>query len=557
MDIIFHLINKISLHQVNILLLLGLALFGGTIGGRIFKRIKIPQVVGYIMIGIAIGESGLQLITAKTLQNLQPFNYFALGLISFSLGGELKLSIFKKYGKQFTYILFFEALGAFFLVSLSFLIIGSLFLPLKTSLALAILLGSTSAATAAAGTTDVLWEYKTKGILTTTLLGIVALDDVLALFLFAICSSIASAVYGVGENNLLLNIIEPIYEIGIASLVGFTGGYFLGKLIKEHLEEQTFVFSLGIIILILGLSLSLKVDMLMAATIMGATLINLAPKKSETVFNLISKFAPPVYVLFFVFVGAKIKVKSLSLIILGLIGLFILARFLGKSLGSILGSKFSKAPAKLKKYLWLCLFSQSGVAIGLSIVAYQRFPGYIGETILLIITTSTFIVQIIGPPLIKIAITKAEETGLNITEEDILKKTYVSEVIDKNIPLISQNMNLSKILKIFTDYDYLYFPVVDKNKKLLGVIGFENIKNAFTLPNIGDLVIAEDIMSPINIHINKKSTLNEAIELMKKSNLDFLPIENEKGEIVGIIENRIIHQYVSKKLLLLQKKAEV
>ena len=45
-----------SLH-LNFLLLMGLAIFGGTLGARLFKRIHFPQVVGYIVIGLFFGES--------------------------------------------------------------------------------------------------------------------------------------------------------------------------------------------------------------------------------------------------------------------------------------------------------------------------------------------------------------------------------------------------------------------------------------------------------------------------------------------------------------------
>ena len=36
-------------------LLLGIIMFFGAIGGRLFQKLRIPQVVGYIVIGIIIG----------------------------------------------------------------------------------------------------------------------------------------------------------------------------------------------------------------------------------------------------------------------------------------------------------------------------------------------------------------------------------------------------------------------------------------------------------------------------------------------------------------------
>lgn len=80
---ISNIFTRISLSHMNILLLLGLALFGGIIGGRLFQKFRIPQVVGYIAIGILCGQSGFNIINKDIIQALQPFSYFALGLIEF------------------------------------------------------------------------------------------------------------------------------------------------------------------------------------------------------------------------------------------------------------------------------------------------------------------------------------------------------------------------------------------------------------------------------------------------------------------------------------------
>lgn len=63
----------------------------------------------------------------------------------------------------------------------------------------------------------------------------------------------------------------------------------------------------------------------------------------------------------------------------------------GKFLGSWIGSVLSDASIRVRKYLPLCLFSQAGVAIGLSIVARQVFPGVVGDTILATVVATTFL----------------------------------------------------------------------------------------------------------------------------------------------------------------------
>ena len=59
-------------------LLLGIIMFFGAIGGRLFQKLRIPQVVGYIVIGIIIGASGLQILRPETIIDLNPVNSIAL-----------------------------------------------------------------------------------------------------------------------------------------------------------------------------------------------------------------------------------------------------------------------------------------------------------------------------------------------------------------------------------------------------------------------------------------------------------------------------------------------
>ncbi|MEM5947133.1 cation:proton antiporter [Spirochaetia bacterium 38H-sp] len=556
MEFLNEVFSKIAEGHLNILLLLGLVLFGGTIGAKYFKKIKMPQVIAYLVLGIIVGESGFKILSSDFLVSFEPFNYFALGLISFALGGELDLGILKKHGKVLSWVLFLEAFGAFIFVGTGFFFLSSFVFGFNTALVIALLAGSISAATAAAGTTDVLWEYRAKGTMTTTLLGVIALDDVLALLLFAISSSAAFAILGLSANTLE-NIIKPVYEIGGASLLGWGAARVLSGQLKNYTEEERiFVFTMGMVILVLGISLILEVDMLMAATVMGFSLKNYAPRKTTVILKLLEKFAGPIYLLFFVFVGAKLTLSSMTPLMFLFIAAFLALRMGGKWVGTALGAKISGAPSKIGRYLPLCLFSQSGVAIGLSLIAAQRFPGEIGQTILVVVTTTVFIVQLIGPAFTKVAIEKAGEAGLNITEEDILAGSRVSDLVRPRPEVIYNDMPLSAILKVYAESDQNFWLVVDKEGKYRGVIGFENLRNALAEPELQNFILAEDILTPLSQHIEPELSLADAARKLRQANLDAIPILDKEGRALGVLEEREINQYVHKKLLEAQSKAE-
>ena len=81
---------------MHILLILGIIMALGLAGGRLFERLGIPQVVGYIVIGVLLGDSVFHFLPIKTLDDLSPLTSIALAFIGFMVGGELKYSLFKK-----------------------------------------------------------------------------------------------------------------------------------------------------------------------------------------------------------------------------------------------------------------------------------------------------------------------------------------------------------------------------------------------------------------------------------------------------------------------------
>jgi NhaP-type Na+/H+ or K+/H+ antiporter len=279
---------------LNIILLIGIAIFGGTVGARLFQRLSIPRIVGYVAIGILLGPL-FDVISERTIHDLEPFNMFALGIIGFLIGGELKRDIFVKFGRQVSSILLFEGLAACLLVgALSFGIMWY-FSDWKTALAVAVVFGAICAATDPASTMSVLWEYKTRGPLTSMLTAIVALDDALALVLYTICVSIAAVVIGHGEAGLLPALLASFYEIVGSLVVGVAAGFLLNWILNRTDEpERVLVFSISSALLIIGVAITRELDVIIASMALGVTLTNMGSKRVLSSFALVHRFAAPV-----------------------------------------------------------------------------------------------------------------------------------------------------------------------------------------------------------------------------------------------------------------------
>ena len=225
-------------------------------------------------------------------------------------------------------------------------------------------------------------------------------------------------------------------------------------------------------------------------------------------------------------------------------------------IGANIGARLSKAPKTVIKYLPFALFSQAGIAIGLSILAAQHFSGDVGNILVIIITATTFITQLLGPPFTKFAVTKAKEVGLNITEEDIVEKSKAEDVMDKNPPLIYENMLLPDIIKIFSENDNLYYPAVDKDKNLKGIITVEGIKQTIMETDIGGLILAHDLMEPVIAKTHAGAPMAEVKASLRRYDIDYLPVVNEDNKIEGFIERKKLYKYISTRMIELQEHVE-
>ena len=78
---------------------LGLILLLALLAGHLVKVVKIPEVTGYIIAGIALGPSVLGWVSSENLLALEVLSEVALGLILFSIGSVFEFKRFRKIGR--------------------------------------------------------------------------------------------------------------------------------------------------------------------------------------------------------------------------------------------------------------------------------------------------------------------------------------------------------------------------------------------------------------------------------------------------------------------------
>lgn len=398
-------------YEPNILTTIGLLVAVAFLGSKIFQRLGIPQVVGFISVGVVMGSSFLNLVPLELVNDLSFISQIALGLIGFDMGSHLLLGDLRRLGRSIVFILMFEALGTFALVT------GGVFV-ITDSLHTALIFGALSAATAPAATVDVLAEYDSKGPLTTTLLAVVGLDDALALLLYCLAAGLAESLL-VGESlPSLIEFLElPMFEIGGAILLGVGMGLLLEIILRRMgKRHDAMAVSIGFVLLCVGLSESLGLSLILTNMVLGMVVVNRNPEHARYIRHTIEQAGPVIYVLFFALVGARFQVAFLPT--MGLLGIaYLTLRSLGKFTGAWIGGVFGGAVPAVRDNLGFGLLSQAGVAMGLAITSASRFARMgeegmaLGTLIINVITATTFVVQIFGPIFVKFAIHRAGEIG--------------------------------------------------------------------------------------------------------------------------------------------------
>jgi Kef-type K+ transport system membrane component KefB len=531
-----------------VLFILGVAVFGGILGAWLFQRLRIPQVVGYIAIGLLIGESGLRIVTAADVVTMRSLSLFALGIIGFLVGGELQAESFRKYGRQFAAIFLGEGLAAFVLVGISVgLLVQAVSHNVEAALAAGIVFGAIASATDPASTIDVLWEYRSRGVLTTALIAIVALDDALAMTLYGLGTSLAQILTH-GAVSMSSAAMGIIIELIGAVVLGLVAGFILNFILRwSHQRERSLVIAIGGILLVIGFAAASNMDVILATMTLGVTLVNLAPRRSKELFGIVRSFSSPIYVLFFVLVGARLGIAAMPVWIWALAGIYVLARCAGKMVGAYYAARATGAADSVRKYSGLGLFAQGGVAVGLSIMAGQRLEGImvtstmpLGDMVVFGVTATTLIVQIIGPPAVKMAIRLGGEIGRNVTDEDVIASWKVRDVMTGDIAPIAGTSPLREVFQFFSEHDYLVYPVVGPDNRMAGVISLDNLKHALMDQNVWEWVVAYDVMTPPLESVTASMPLKSAMDLMTQIHIEQIPVVDDKTKKtpLGLLDMR-------------------
>ncbi len=470
-------VESTALVNPKTLVVLGFLILASFTLGEILSFIKLPKVIGYLLIGIIFGPYSaallginlLEVLSIDVIKELSLVVSVTLSIIALTAGMELKINGIKELLKPITLILLFKSILIFILVTAVVYALAP-FIPflMHADAAYKIAAGLIISVVALGTSIELILvvqnETKAKGRFIDLILSTAIVKDVLVILLLALVLTISSAmIYPQGkiEGGIFLDLgLELLYSIIFGSALGG-----LTILYLKYVHKELLLYILALVVFGSELSTNFHLETLVVFVAAGFVVENFS-KYGKDLHQPLQKLSLPIFITFFTVVGASINFLSIqNMILIGLAVFIIRGAALYFSIN--LAAKISKENLSIQKNAWLGFLPIGGLMLGLSIVISQKLPG-LGEQLKDLITTVVALNLFLGPILLKIGINRDKKLP-EIAEEEIEEiPTEESKVVSaKAQNKIALKKKIAEIKSKFAEPD---FADTELNRSLFGIL---------------------------------------------------------------------------------------
>ena len=376
---------------------LALIILLGLVSAMILEKIKLPNIIGMLIVGIMLGPSMFNMLDESLLSISGDIKEIALIIILLKAGLSLDLTDLKKVGRPAVLLCFlpatFEILG--------FLIFGPklLGLTLLESAILGAVMGAVSPAVIVPRMTFLLENgYGKKGLPQMVIAGSSA-DDVYVIVIFTALLALAK-----GSKISIMSFLNIPISIILGILMGVLVGSIMVYLFKNYKLRNTYkvIILLSICFLFVSIEKSLEgklaISGFLAIMAMGVTIFNKYPSLSKIFQVKFSKMWLISEIILFVLVGASVNISYAFKAGLGTIVIIFIAllfRMLGTYL-CLLKTKFNN-----KERLFTCITQIPKATVQAAIGGVPLEMGLLcGNTVLTVAVLSIIITAPLGSILI-------------------------------------------------------------------------------------------------------------------------------------------------------------
>jgi len=461
-------LNSIFVDNKEIIALIlgfGIVAIAATKIAKVFQKIHLPIITGFLISGIFCGPYVLGLIPHESVTRLNFINEIALAFIAFAAGAELYLRELRSRISSIKWNTIGQIVVTFGFSSIAVFYLSDLIpymrdMNFNGKLVSSILAGTIFVARSPASAIAVINELRAKGPFTQTVMGVTVLIDFIVIILFSVCMSVSISLMG-GREFDALSIVIPLSEILLS--VGI--GYLLGKVLDLVLSLRIRIESKALVVIALGYSIyflnhslhdysgeyltfEFALEPLIVCIIASLYVTNYTKNKPEFL-KILEIAGPMVYAAFFTLTGSSLSIYIL-MEIWGVALLLFALRLVTIVGGSYFGGVMAEEPWTSIHVGWMPYVTQAGIALGLSTLVSNTFPGW-GQEFATMIIAIIVINQIVGPPLFKWALTRVGENRSQASFEfDGVRDAIIFGYENQSVSLANQLMDKDWEVKIAT-----------------------------------------------------------------------------------------------------------
>lgn len=364
----------------------GLVLWAGLMGGALAHRTGfLPRITGFILIGFLLGPSMLNLLDQEMISGAEVFVDIALGLIMFQLGEQVHIPSLRRDTPVLATGLL-ESATTFVLVYMLLVSLG--IESLHAALVAAIGISSSPAVVLL-----VMREFEAAGPVSERVLDLVALNNILAFFVF---SGLLPFLHREQEVGWLTAALHPVYQAAGSLVLAWVLAHVTIRLARAVGQGENVQFALlvGVVVMGVGLARMLEVSLVLTLLTLGVLCRNLDHRRDllEVEFGHGGEIF---FVILFVISGANLHVAELATVGWAAVG-FVAARFVGKGLVVFAASRLTGLSSAQAGGLSLALVPMAGMAIGLVQTTAGLYPAFAGK-LSAIVLGAVVILETIGP----------------------------------------------------------------------------------------------------------------------------------------------------------------
>jgi Kef-type K+ transport system membrane component KefB len=392
----------------------GFILIGAYVMGELFRRMRLPALLGYLAAGmlfgpklafLLLGDESVAPIAADVIPELGLINVLAVGVIGTMGGGEIKIfDLRENFGKLLAicatvFVLVLPIVGGVVL-GLTFiapnLVPFLAELPLAGRIAGALLFGTLAVGMSPAATLALLQEVRAHGRFTSLVLGVVVLGDLVLVATFLLVLALAKLLIspaGLSWASLAEQLPHIASEFGWAIAIGVVVGA-IYILYLRFVRREVLLFSLAIVFVTAFVSARLHAETLLAFLIAGFVVQNFS-RYGHTLVEAFERISLPVFVIYFTTQAAALNLVAVTAY-LPLTLILVVLRIGLYWFGVGFGARQAGVDDNTRKHLQSSFFSQGGVDLVLAAMVAEAIPGWGVE--IQTVTVATVTIYVIGGP---------------------------------------------------------------------------------------------------------------------------------------------------------------